>query len=291
MAPLADNWFLWALVSMFLQGTHAFLYKKLMEEGGDPRILQVVMPVVVCVLAAFAAMLEGAPLPTSLTIMVVIAAVQGILFYLTTAMRLEALRSGTPAHIVFPVVKSSIVFIILLSAILFHEWESLRTPRHLTGVALILVAMSMLMEWRLGPFNRGVLYAILAMISGGGASLMAKYLFLSESEVSIFVFMLISNLTAFVLAITAASRPRIPMARESYDRSVLWGAAMGVLGFAGFAAFLQAIKVGDLSIVASVNALAILLPVLLSAIFYRETLTFRKEVAVFLSLVALVLLH
>jgi len=288
---LAGNWFLLALVSMVLQGFHAFLYKKLIQDGGDPRIVQVVMPAVVSVLAAIAAVAEGVSLPRALTILVIVAGVQGVLFYLTTAMRLEAIRSGAPAHIVFPLVKSSVVFIIILSAFLFDEWEALRTPRRLTSIAMILVAISMLMEWRRGPFNRGVLYALLAMVSGAGASLMAKYLFVSEAEISIFAFMLISNATTFLLAMSAAARPATRLTRERYDRSVIWGAATGLLSFGGFAAFLQAIKLGDLSIVASINALAILFPVLLSAILYGERLTFRKEIAVFLSIVALVLIQ
>ena len=51
-----------------------------------------------------------------------------------------------------------------------------------------------------------------------------------------------------------------------------------------------AIKFGDLSSVASINSLYIVIPVLLSAIFYREKLTFLKQIAVVVSIVAAALI-
>ena len=42
---------------------------------------------------------------------------------------------------------------------------------------------------------------------------------------------------------------------------------------------------------ASIDELAILFPVFLSALFYGEHLTFRKEIALFLSILALVLIQ
>ncbi len=294
MGDLAKNWFFWAIISMLLQGIHAFLYKKLIEDRGDHRIVQVLIPAVVCVMASIALYVEDHVSGLFVTTMAIIACVQGVLFYLTTAMRLEALRSGAPAHIVFPIVKSSVVFIIILSALLFNEWESLQDTRRLTGVLLAVIATFSLMEWRLSVsrqmLNRGIAFALLAMISGGGAALMAKYLFITDAQVSIFAFMLLSNLTTLILSMLSFIRSDHHPNRQAYDATLVWGVVMGILSFGGFAAFLQAIKIGDLSVVASINALAILLPVLLSAWLYRERLTLRKEIAVFVSIVALALI-
>ncbi|MCP4042473.1 MAG: EamA family transporter [Gammaproteobacteria bacterium] len=294
MGDLTKNWFFWAIISMLLQGMHAFLYKKLIEDRGDHRIVQVLIPAVVCIMASIALYVEDHISGLFVTTMAVIASVQGVLFYLTTAMRIEALRSGTPAHIVFPIVKSSVVFIIILSAFLFNEWESLQEPRRLTGILLAVFATFSLMEWRLNlnrqMLNRGVAFAMLAMISGGGAALMAKYLFITDVLVSIFAFMLLSNLTTLFLSMLSFIRSEYHPSRQAYDTTIVWGVVMGILSFGGFAAFLQAIKVGDLSAVASVSALAILIPVLLSAWLYRERLTLRKEIAVFISIIALALI-
>lgn len=291
---MAESWFFWAVMSMLLQGSHAFLYKKLIEEHGEPRVVQVVIPALVCVLAAAGMLLEGTRIPQLIFITALIAAVQGVLFFLATAMRLEALRCGAPAHIVFPIVKSSVIFIIVLSAFLFDEWASLKEPRRLAGVSLAVIATFILLEWRRDGdgkgLNRGIGFALLAMLAGGGASLMAKYLFVSDAEVSIFLFMLLSNLTTLVLAIGVALSAKGTDSRSSYDLSIGWGIAMGLLSFGGFASFLQAIRLGDLSAVASINAMAIIIPVLLSSYLYRERLTLRKEVAVFLSIIALALI-
>jgi len=290
---LYDNWFLRAVVSMVLQGTYAFLNKKLIEDRGSPRLVQVVIPLAVSLLSMLAMAWEDTVHIWYLS-MVAIAAVQGVLFFLTTAMRMNALACGVPAHIVFPIVKSSVVFIIVLSAFLFDGWAALQESLRLAGVSLAVVATFILVEWRFKTsrqvLNRGVAYALLAMISGGGASLMAKYLFVADQKVSIFHFMLISNLVTMLLALLNFWRSEHTRSRQVYDYSLFWGMLMGVLSFGGFAAFLQAIKVGDLSVVASINAMSIIIPVLLAAWLYGEHLSVRKEIAVLLSVVALVLI-
>ncbi len=66
---------------------------------------------------------------------------------------------------------------------------------------------------------------------------------------------------------------------------------MGFLSFAGFSAFLQAIKFGDLSLVVAVNTLYVFIPIFLSAWLYGERVSMMTRVAVLLSIIAAVLIR
>lgn len=291
---LASQWFLWAIISLLLQGIQAFFSKKLVEDGGDIATASVVMPAVITGLAAITVMFESRPVGDDLTGLVMLAGIQGVLYFLTTAMRLEALHTKIPAYVVFPIVKSSVVFIVIMAAFLFDEWASLREPKQAGGIILAVTAMYLLLEWRRnirsGGFDKGISYAVLAMLASGGAALLAKYTFVAIGEVSIFAFILISNATNLLLAGLMSRRSASPVSRQSYAIGVRSGVMMGLAGFGGLAAFLQAIQYGNLSVVASINALTILIPVLLSAWLYSERLTARKLVAVLFSIIALVLM-
>ncbi len=70
---------------------------------------------------------------------------------------------------------------------------------------------------------------------------------------------------------------------------------MGLLSFGGFGSFLLAIRYGDLSRVAAINTLYVLIPIVFAAIVSggatTERFSFRKQVAVMLSLVGAFLLR
>ncbi len=66
---------------------------------------------------------------------------------------------------------------------------------------------------------------------------------------------------------------------------------VGVTQFTAFYLLLLAINGGDLSLVYSINAHYILIPIILSIWYYKEHWNTQKVIAIALSLVALVLLH
>lgn len=68
-------------------------------------------------------------------------------------------------------------------------------------------------------------------------------------------------------------------------------AVLSLMQFAGFYSMLRAFDGGDMSIVYSINAHYIVIPVILSVWFYGEHWNLRKAAALFVSVLALVLLH
>ncbi|MDH3315015.1 MAG: EamA family transporter [Betaproteobacteria bacterium] len=288
------NWFFWAISSTILFGIHALLYLKLINDGVDRLTTQVVLAGIVSFFAAIAVALGEGNIADDLTGFLLVSALQGALFFASTATRLDALQSGVPSHVLFPLLKISGPLVVLISVIVFQEETFLKSPQNITGMIITLGATWVLVQWRptKGAGNRGIQFALLAMLFGAGAILASRYVYVND--VDIFAFMLVSSLTQVLLAIVfmivSGKRANV----VSFRSGLQSGFILGVLSFAGFASFLLAIRYGDLARVAAINTLYVLIPIILATILYRETgqegFTFRKQVAVILSLVGVILL-
>ena len=290
---MPTDWFGWALLSTVCNGARAFVAKKAVHDRFDTAVLGILAPAVMVVFAIPLLWTEREPLASDLPLMVTAACTQGLLFFLANQTRLEALEQGTPAHVVFPIVQFSTPIIVFISALMFEEWRTLRDPTRLTGVLLALAATQMLVQWRSGRagWSRGVVLALVSMGASVGATLAAKFAFVEGTSVSIYGFILISNVINLLLATGRALLLPAPGTERALVRGgIVWGALIGVFNFVGFAAFLLAIQRGPLSLVAAITALSTLIPILLASWLYGEELTLQKHLALFASVIALVLL-
>lgn len=293
MTAITQSWIFWAILSTFCYGVHAFLYKKTVEEKGDLPTLQVINPTVVIIASLIICIIQGVGISAEdWWKVVIIASLQGMLFFMTSVGRAEALHLGVPSHIVFPLLKTSAPIVILLSAYVFSEWKMLLEPSRLLGVILAVVATFILMDWRLkkNALNKGLGLVVLAILSSAGASLATKYVFVATVDINIFSFILISNLAALVMASLWSSLQPKPKSLSAVKISVRYGLVMGLLSFVGFTAFLKAISLGHLSFVVAVSTLYIFIPILLSAWLYREHINSVTRISICLSVIAVALL-
>jgi len=68
------------------------------------------------------------------------------------------------------------------------------------------------------------------------------------------------------------------------------GSIIGVLNFAGYGLVLKAFAAGSMSLVQPIFTLSILIPIFLSALLYKERLTFIRIISIGLSLAAVLLI-
>jgi drug/metabolite transporter (DMT)-like permease len=285
------SWLAWAVLSALLNGVRAFVGKRTAMEHGDIVAAQVLLPAVMVVVSIPLLLLDRAPLAADFWGFFFAAALQGGLFFFASLTRLQAFQTNTSVHVVLSIIQASTPVIVVLSAMLFEEWASLLNPWRLAGVSLAILATYLLLRLeKSGSFlDEGILLAGVSMVASAGATLAAKYTFIRDEAVSIFGFILIANAVNLVLAsIRAAMVP--PSGDRPFTLGVTSGVVMGLLNFAGFASFLEAIKDGDLSLVASIGALSIIVPVILASWLYGERLGSRRRIAVLACIVALVLL-
>jgi len=288
-----QSWYLLAIISTLLNGIRAFTTKRV-AEGQTPTVIARIVPGAVMVALGCVALLYRLTyFQSDLRQITIAAAIQGALFYIAALSRWEVLRLRTASHVVFPIVQVSTPLVVILSAVLFGEWKGLRVPSRMAGVVLAILATYALVDWRAartGGRGRGVGFAFVAMLAGTGATLAAKAAFQEDTGSSVAAFIVISNAVGLAIGlihtiVTERLQTRLITAAQLRDSIVI-----GVLNFLALAAFLEAIRTGDLTVVASIGALSAVIPIVLSVIFQKERLRARQQFAVLLSVAALLLL-
>ena len=285
------NWLAWSVLSALLNGARSFVGRRAAMTQRDIVIAQVLLPAVMVVVAGPFLLLDRAPLATDFWGFCLAASLQGVLFFFASLTRLQAFQTKTSVHVVLSIIQASTPLIVVMSAILFNEWALLLNPWRLSGICLAIVATYLLLrlETSGSRWDEGILLAGVSMVASAGATLAAKYTFLINEAVSVFGFILIANTVNLVLASIRAAMGA-PSGGQSLKGGVASGIAMGLLNFGGLVAFLQAIKEGELSVVASIGALSIVVPVIMASVLSRERLGRRRQLAIVASIVALVLL-
>jgi uncharacterized membrane protein len=295
MVPRLDDWFLWTIASTLCFGVQYFLFKRLTEKKGDLEAAQVVMSAVVCVAALLFIGTESHDWANSFWTIALIAMIQGGLYFFTTLYRLDALENGIATNILFPILRASTPIVVVLSALFLNEWESFKfkSPTRSFGIVLSIVATYVLIRWpsQKQQWSVGVLVsAIAAVVASAGASLMAKAAHLAVDNLNVFVFILISNTFSLLISIIKMIHGKQVVSRKCYHDGLFGGFLIGLLSFSGITCFMLALKGGELSAVAAINSVYILIPIILAALLYGEKMTVKTGVAVFLTILAVALL-
>jgi len=179
----------------------------------------------------------------------------------------QALRDG-PAYIVFPVISLSPVITILLSVFLLKETT---TRKHWWGIGLALAAILLLSYT--SPSDtavKGLLWLILAILVfilwGVQAYFMKKANQTMQAE-SIFFYMMLTGLALIPVAIgmTDFNQP----VNWSFDGPWLAG-GIQILNAIGALTLVYAIRYGKAIIVVPVTALAPVITIIISLIFYGK---------------------
>ena len=290
------DWFFWAVVSTLLLGLHSVGYSKLIEARADVLTTQIVLAASVSVYSAVALVGFGqADVAEQLGPFILISALQGALYFASTTARLDALKNGVPPHVLFPLLKLSGPLVVLVSVIVFQETTFLTSPRNIVGMVLTLGATWVLVQLRpgQGQARPEVGFALLAMLFSAGAILASRYVY--SEAVDIFAFMLLSNVVQVLLATAYLAATGRKVDEESFRNGIKSGLVLGLLSFGGFASFLLAIRYGDLSRVAAINTLYVLIPIIFATTvrgaITTDRFSFRKQLAVVLSLVGALLLR
>lgn len=288
-----DSWVVWVVISTLGFGFHAFAYRVLVAHEGDLVIAQVVFPSVVMLCAAIGLYFGEGIIAPSVPWFILIVSLQGLTFFLSNFSRIEALRRHLPAHALYPVLKLSTPIVVLLSVIVLGDQTLNDNPRTVIGIVLILSSGFLLIPWSRNPlkYSAAMVYALLAMLFSVVAVVCARYVY--EEEVDVFGFVVASSFVQCVLGLINLKIGHRSISSKASLSGIGYGIVLGLLSFIAYSSFLQAVKLGDLARVATINSTYILVPIILSLVFFPQgekgSFSFRKQVAVALSILGAVL--
>ncbi len=289
-------WFIFALLSVLFAGLHTFSQKVAVERKCDVYLLNALSTFFSFVLGGlfFTLTSSWALIPAPVYWLAILS---GIIFIIFTVARMEALRFIDSA-IFFPLYK--VIGPAIAAAIGIFLLKDAVSPGEVVGIVLScavpLLLISRIEHHRQKNLKLGLILLVfgtlLASINAalnsiavkGDASLALPFLVIAHgcgAAFGLFLFLRKSPKDGRAQALRSTCTKQF----------LLMSLIVSVFQFCSFYSFLLAFSGGDLSIVYSINAHYIVIPVILSVIFYKEHWSVRKACALIISLLALVLLH
>ncbi len=279
-----SNWYFYSIAALLLLGTQRFLYKVAAERNCRTPLTTAVFMGTVTLLSGTVFVVSAEPVG-NLRALVVLAFVNSAAFALTTIANMEALRH-LPAGITFPLTRLSLVVVIVVSLVCFHErLVSSQWLGILAGLAVVAVLAGEADKavHPGGNPRRGFGFVALCIVCGAIASISSKLAAVSTSKSG---FMALSYFLATLFALAIEKKWGGGKVGDRPGDAIRIGILMGVLNFFGFYAFLAALAVGPLSVIALITGMHFVITIGLSVLLYREKMTLRRGIGIALTLLA-----
>jgi len=291
-----ELWFIYALLSTLGGGFFTFTQRIAAKRNYDTSLFSAVAAAVASIFGFTVAFAVDGLLGWS-WLLLGYAVLNGFFYALGSITRMESLRF-MDATLFFPLFKLLAPFFVVISGLIFFA-ESLSTAEWI-GVTLSLLVPLLLISnverTRQENLLKGLLFllfcsffiAISASFGKQGA-IVVTHLFLFAALTNFFSF--ISSLGIYFYkhrATTTTTAERLRALRGPQLSLVLLS---GFFQFFGIFMITLAFAEGPLSLAYTINSLYILIPIVLSIIFYNEHWNLRKALAIILSIAALGFIH
>ena len=283
------EWLLTSLTATLMYGSMNFLYKVAAQrQYVNPAI--VLIAAVTVVFSSLVTLISNGTWFSHLTPAIPFALANGTLFAFGALSKFHALKLA-PASVVFPVNKTNVLFVILIGLLFFSESPSFFQWLGM-GASLAVLLLISSEQLRLSGANviRGVGFALVAAFCTSLSMTAGK---LASTRVDRTSYILLSYGIVVVVSAFAYLARTPPKQKERAFRGpgvFVTGAAIGGLNYFGYQLVLSAFAAGSMSLVQPVLALSILIPISLSAWFYKERLTTIRVIAIGLSLASILLI-
>jgi len=304
-----ETWFYYILAALVCYGGVDFLQKA--AARADAVVSQVVRisAIVVAGFSLAAALITGEAAEgfcaEAFSNIALFAAINSTFFALGSMARITALKK-LPAAYVFPVAKLNSVLLILIAVIFlgdrpnFSQWLGI-----ILSVCLVIgvgygfsrdrseADASGREYFPQEGRSAGFLLALAAATCITISVLAGKF---ASTRVPLFSYMFVSYslvvLYTFVIARVRASRHETTANADAPLRvSARYGAALGVLNFFGYYLVLKALASGPLALIQGISSTSFVIPIILSALIFKERLTLMRSLVVVIAVIAIVLQH
>lgn len=285
------NWYLFSLAALLLIGLQRFLYKVAAASGLSPSLTTLSFMVTVAVAGSLLFVLQGAPI-VSPGFLVVISLINSLTFVTATLAHIHVLKR-IAAAVAYPLIRLNVLLVVFFAVVFLGEDLVLR---QWLGVGVSLTAMMVLAREQAPSSGakrardtRGLWLLLLAMLAGALSSISCKFAAEYTSQTA---FIALSYIFSSLLTLALHTKlfpNQEPLAGTK--KAVLVGILMGILNLAGFSAYLQALSLGPLSLVASINGMHFVVAVALSCLVYKEKLQLPVAAGILLTVLAIVLLR
>jgi drug/metabolite transporter (DMT)-like permease len=279
-----------AIISTIAAGFQVFVGKVVAERGGSGAVFSFLMYGVACLCTALTWLVWGT-IPEAWVYVGAMGLLSGFIHGVGNIVRVDSLKY-IDSTIYFPINKVLGPIIVVASGI-YLLGEQLTNPQYL-GVLLSLAVPLLLItnkeHGRQKNLTKGLFLLVVSTVFSAGSMVFVKLGTAVISDVLFFVFL--SNLGGLIMSVVfyVYQHGHFDLFTDhKSDWSI--GIISGILGYISFGALSFAYSMSLMSVVYTINAHYILVPIILSVWWYREHMDLKKFAAVVLSCVTLTLLY
>ncbi len=286
-----ELWFFYAVLSAAIAGIYVFTAKVAVERGYEGVLFNTASSAISAViLLVSTGLMVGYEYLSWLALFLV--AINAITYMLSSVVRYEALKCIDTA-IYYPLYKTvGPIFAIVAGVVIFSEtFSDMEWLGLLLSLTVPLLLIGKKEDERQKNLKRGLWLLIVTCFLAAIAAVALK--FGADLSTSVYMFAAVTHVVIFMTGIglmlrkRSVSEIRHATAEAKTKQYFFLVLVSGVMHAASFLLFVLALANGTLSLVYTIQSLYILIPIVLSIIFYNEHWNFRKVIAIILSIVAL----
>ena len=285
-----ETWIIWALISALVGWFYAFNFKMIAQRNYDTYVATFLWYVVACFISLTVVLFQ-VWFPELDTILLIIGALgfANILFYtLSIVSRVEAMRN-IDSVIFFPLYKTFWpIMVTFISFYGFKEWLSWRDMLWiLAWICVPLMLITSTENKRQKNLYVWVMLVIITAVLTSVSSVIPKYIQVQSFDYNVFIFFSFF-FWIFFSAIWYFFHKK--KTKRTYDTHwvVKFGLLTWIIHYMAFYAFMRAME-WNLAIAFTINSFSILVPIILSIIFYWEHFNLKKGIVIALSIISILL--
>jgi drug/metabolite transporter (DMT)-like permease len=283
------SWYTLSVMALFLMGTQRFLYKVSAERKCNTAWTTFSFMATVTILSSilFFALKQSI---TNLRFLLVIALVNSGSFVVGTITHMEALKH-IQGSVIYPIIRLNAVLVVLFSILYFKDRLSLYQIMGIIMAMTVIYILTRQVEDQRpahGNTKHGFLLVFISLLSGTVASISSKFAAMYTNKIG---FMAVSYFIGTILSFGLRKNLETEETNKDNKDAMFIGLIMGLINFAGFYSFLNALSLGPLSIIVSITGMHFVIAVILSALIYKEQLTPSRILGVLLTIVSMIFLR
>ncbi len=286
-----ELWFIYAILSAISGGFYVFITKIGAERNYDGVILNTLASVISAVVLISITFIVS-DFQTFSMIAVLLAAANGVLYMVGNVLRFEALKCIDTA-IFYPLYKTfSPLLAIFFGVMLLREGlSSIEWLGLAISLSIPLLLISRNEKHRQKDLGRGLrILAVVSVLAAAAAYLLKEAVDRMDDVVFLTAITHVILVAVGLIIALKKQSPKQLKEKASAPRDgsyVTLVVVMGLCHAGSFLGFMAALQLGTLSVVYTIQSLYILIPIVLSIVYYNEHWNTRKVVAIVLSIVAL----
>lgn len=279
---------LWIIITTILTGVHATLGKIIAQKKINIALNSVFNFLFSFIFFAIILIFKNQNLPENYLLIIYISLCGGFLYGISFIFRIKSLEN-IDSVLFFPINKILGPILAVLGGIfIFGEYLNIK---QFIGVSLSILVPILLInkteKIRQNNLFIGLIFLFISVISGIVQVYFLKYLLNLKADIFIIVTFMqfFAFVVSFLILFYENKKDKIVFKITKLD--IYYGLFSGLIATFSFGTFVKALSLAPLSLLYTIHAHYILIPIIFSVFYYREHINFRKAMAVIISMLAI----